>query len=91
MFCSIMLTGELAFDWISLAADKSAGKAENLPENSEVRPEPPVEKHQQQGDEQKDNKNLQTIVSKHREVVSCGRTLLIDLRPAALRASRVNR
>ncbi len=46
MFCSITLTGEFAFDWIGLAVDKSAAKAEDLPENVEVGPQPPVEKHQ---------------------------------------------
>ncbi len=43
MFCSITLTGEFAFDWIGLAADKSAAKAEDLPENVEVGPQPPVD------------------------------------------------
>ncbi len=85
MFCSITLTGEFAFDWIGLAADKSAGKAENLPENFEVGPEPPVEKHQQHGDEQKNNKKLQTIVSKHSEVVSWGRLHLSIFAPPPFR------
>ena len=85
MFCSITLTGELTFDWIGLAADKSAGKAQNLPENSEIGPQPPVEKHQQQGDEQKNNKKLQTIVSKHSEVVSCRRLRLSIFAPPPFR------